>query len=250
MNRSIRKAFDVLSFITENPGRMSLVEMSVHLGMNKTTLYRFLTTLENMEILDRKDDCYIPGIKLFELGSKVPIKRLLVDKVHPILIRLTAEVNETVNLGELHNNQVLYLDKTESQRRMQIHTSIGSHTALHATALGKSILSILPGSLRETIINGLHFEKRTHHTITGPRELRTHVEKVWKDGYSTDCEEFEEGLHCAAVPLLLEELDFYGAVSCSGSTVRFTTQRMAELAGKLKETKEEIKNLFKKGESR
>lgn len=250
MNRSIRKAFEVLSFIAENPGRMSLAEMSAHLEMNKTTLYRFLTTLENMDILDRKDDRYIPGLKLFELGSKVPIKKLLVDKVHPIVIRLTAEINETVNLGELHNNQVLYLDKTESQRRMQIHTGIGSHTALHATAMGKSILSILPESLCETIINGLHFEKRTRHTITDPQELRTHVEKVWQDGYSTDCEEFEEGLHCVAVPLLLEELDFYGAISCSGSTVRFTTQRMAELAGKLKETTKEIRNLFKKGESR
>ena len=244
MNRSIRKAFEVLSFITENPRRMSLAEMSAHLGMNKTTLYRFLSTLEDMDILNRKDDRYIPGIKLFELGSKVPIKKLLVDRVHPILIRLTAEVNETVNLGELHNNQVLYLDKTESQRRMQIHTSVGSHTALHATALGKSILSILPESLRETVINGLHFEKRTNHTITDPRELRTHIEKAWQDGYSTDCEEFEEGLHCVAVPLLLEELNFYGAVSCSGPTFRFTPQRVVELAGKLKRTVEEIRALF------
>lgn len=244
MNQSIKKAFEILSFVVENPEKMSLSEMSASLRMNKTTLYRFLSTLESLDILSRKDEHYVPGIKLFELGSKVPVKQLIVARVHPVLSRLTAEVNETVNLAELRSNRVFYLDKTESLRSLQIQTSVGSYIALHATALGKSILSILPEALRESIIRQLDFEVRTPNTITEPAELRTQVEKVWTDGYSTDDEEWEEGLRCVAVPLLIEELNFYGGISCSGPTVRFTPQRIMELAEKLKEAITEIIKSF------
>jgi IclR family KDG regulon transcriptional repressor len=245
MNQTVKKAFEILSFVAENPQKLSLNQMARTMGVNKTTLFRFLSTLESIDILDKQGDYYVPGIRLFELGSKVPVKQLVVDKIHPLLLRLTAEVNETVNLGELNKNQVLYLDKIESQHSLQIHTSIGGYTDLHATAMGKSMLAILPGSLRETIISRLNFERKTPHTITEPEELRNHIEKVWTDGYSIDYEELEEGLHCVGVPLLLEKMNFYGAISFAGPSVRFTPQRMAELAVKLKETVNEIQEMFK-----
>ncbi|MCP5107093.1 MAG: IclR family transcriptional regulator [bacterium] len=244
MNSSIKKAFEVLAFIAENTEKMSLAEMGSRLGMNKTTLYRFVATLESLELLEKRDDRYVPGIKLFQLGSKVPIKPLMVDKVHPILIRLTAEVNETVNMGEFHKNQVLYLDKTESQRSLQIHTSVGGYIAIHASALGKSILAILPEDAREAIISRLDFQQKTGHTVTDAGTLRAHVEKARQLGYSTDDEEWEEGLRCVAVPVLIEPVNFYGAISCSGPTVRFTPRRIEELAQNLKEAVKEIRNLF------
>ncbi len=246
MNQSIKKAFDIVSFLVENPQKMSLMEMSQALKMNKTTLYRFLSTLEAIDILYKKDESYMPGIRLFELGSKVPVKQLLVDRIHPILSRLTSEVNETVNLGQLSSGQVLYLDKTESTRSLQIQSSVGNYIALHATALGKSILSILPETTRESTINRLAFTAKTPRTVTDPAVLRAHVEEARQKGYSTDYEEVEEGLICVAVPLHIKELEFYGAISCSGPTVRFNEARIRELAVKLKETAEVIKKRFHK----
>jgi IclR family KDG regulon transcriptional repressor len=248
MNQSVQKAFEILSFVVEHPQKLSLNRMAQALGMNKTTLFRFLNTLESLDILAKHDECYVPGIKLFEWGSKVPVKHLLVDQVHPLLRRLTLEVNETVNLGEFSNQQVLYLDKTESRRSLQIQTSAGSYTSMHTSALGKSILSILPPTLRQTVIQSLVFERKTRHTITDPRELTRQVEQVKETGYSTDREELEEGLHCVAVPLFIRTLNFYGAISCSGPTVRFTTERIAELAAKLNETVARIHTLFNTGE--
>jgi IclR family acetate operon transcriptional repressor len=248
MNQSVRKAFEILSFIVENPGTLGLNQMARALDINKTTLFRFLNTLESLEILTRQGDRYVPGIKLFEWGSKVPVKQLLVDKVRPLLRKLTAEVNETVNLAEFSNNQVLYLDKTESQRSLQIKTGIGSYTSLHCTALGKSILSILPETLVDDSIRRLNFVKKTSHTITNPETLRKQVNRVGVDGYGTDYEELEEGLHCVAVPLLIESMNFYGSISCSGPSVRFTPQRMEELARQLKLTADEIKKLFSTGD--
>lgn len=248
MNQSVRKAFDVLTYIIENPGKHSLKEMAAALDMNKTTLFRFLSTLESLDILTRWNDAYVPGIKLFEWGGKVPVKQILVDKVHPLLRHLTAEVNETVNMGQFSNNQVIYLDKTESERSLQIRTRVGGAISIHTSALGKSILSILPESMRDSVIRNLSFERKTPLTITDPAVLLKQVELVRQRGYSTDCEELEEGLHCVAVPLSIPSLSFYGAISCSGPSVRFTPQRMAQLASNLNRTVADIRALFESGE--
>ncbi len=244
MNRSVQKAFEILSYVVNNSQKQSLNQVARSLKMNKTTLFRFISTLEHIGMLSKRNDIYVPGIKLFEMGSKVPVKQLIVDKVHPVLCRLTADVNETVNMGELYNNRVLYLDKTESKRSLQIRTVIGGTNPLHATALGKSILSILPDELCETIIANLKFEKKTPATITDPELLKKHIADVRAKGSGTDYEELEEGLYCVAVPLMIRQLNFYGAISFSGPSARFTPQWMAELAVKLKETASEIKELF------
>lgn len=244
MNQSVKKAFEILAYVVDNPRRLSLNRMADELRMNKTTLFRFLSTLESIDILAKRGDMYVPGIKLFQMGSKVPVKQLIVDKTHPVLRRLTAEVNETVNMGQLSDNRVLYLDKVESSRSLQIHTRIGGFTELHASALGKSILSILPDELRDATIDSLAFESRTPHTITDRTVLMRHIEKVWKDGYATDREELEEGLHCVAVPLLIDSFGFFGALSLSGPSARFTEVLMAELAAKLNRAVREIKHIF------
>jgi IclR family KDG regulon transcriptional repressor len=245
MNQSVKKAFEILSYVVDNPRPQSLQQMAQALELNKTTLFRFLHTLESLNLLDKKGDRYVPGIKLFELGSKVPVKQLIVNKVHPLLVELTEAVNETVNMGELNNNQVLYLDKTESQRSLQIQTFVGNYIGIYCSALGKSVLSLLPEEKREHIISGLEFKRKTVNTITEPQKLLTVIGEVCENGYSTDKEEMEEGLNCVAVPLYIAELSFYGAISCSGPTVRFTPQYIESLALKLKETVEKIKKIFK-----
>jgi len=245
MNQSVKKAFEILSFVVDNQKRQSLQQMARILKVNKTTLFRFLHTLESLNLLDKKDGYYVPGIRLFELGSKVPVKQLIIDRVHTFLMELTNQVNETVNMGELKNNQVLYLDKTESQRSLQIQTNVGSYIGLYCSALGKSILSILPESMQNEIISGLNLIRKTPFTITDPRELTAEIREITRKGYSTDREEQEEGLNCVAVPLFISELGFYGAISCSGPTVRFTPKYIDSLANKLKETVEKIKLDFK-----
>jgi len=247
MNSSIQKAFKILSFVAANPQQMSLSEMSTALSINKTTLFRFMQTLQSLNLLEKKNGTYVPGIRLFELGSKVPVKQLIVGKARPLLVKLTEDVNETVNLGELNNQKILYLDKFESKRSLQIQTSIGSYISLHCTALGKSALSSLPESERKSIISHLVLEKRTKNTISDPRKLISYIEEVKKRGYSLDIEEWEVGLHCVAVPLAIPELNFCGAISFAGPSVRFTWARMAELAEQLKETVTKIKQAINLG---
>ncbi len=240
MNNTIKKAFEIVNLIEKNQGKYTLTDIVKTLGINKTTAFRNLKTLEELNILEKINNLYYLGISLFEMGSKVYLKQIIIEKIHPILRKLSEEVNETVNLAKIHNGMVLYLDKIESKRSLQIQSSIGDTLPLYCTSLGKSILSILPENEMLEIVNNIKFEKTTHKTISNPKKLIEQINKIKQIGHSIDDEEFEEGLICISVPLYLEHHNFYGSFSLSGPSIRFDRATLLRLAKILTNYKEII----------
>jgi DNA-binding IclR family transcriptional regulator len=187
---------------------------------------------------------YCLGMGLFELGNKVPVKQLVIDKIHPILKDLCDEVNETVNFAQLFRDSVLYLDRIESKRSLQVQFSVGDLVPLYCTGLGKAILSILPVEDLSRVLNRIELQKITPLTIKNKDELFTQIKDIKSQGYSVDNEELEEGLKCVAVPLSMEQMGFFGSISVSGPSIRFTRSQIKMLAGKLKSAVDTIKNQF------
>lgn len=240
MSNTIKKAFEIVKLIEKNQGKYTLTDIVKALGINKTTAFRNLKTLEELNILEKINNLYYLGISLFEMGSKVYLKQIIIEKIHPILRKLSEEVNETVNLAKIHNSMVLYLDKIESRRSLQIQSSIGDTLPLYCTSLGKSILSILPENEMMEIIKNISFEKTTNKTISNKIKLIEQINEIKLRGYSVDDEEFEEGLICISVPLYLKNHNFYGSISLSGPSIRFDQATLLKLAGKLKKYKDII----------
>ena len=242
MNSSIEKAFRIVKLIENNQGKYTLTDIVRIMGINKTTAFRNLKTLEELNILEKINNLYYLGISLFELGSKVYIKQIIIEKIHPILSDLSEEVNETVNLAKLHNGMALYLDKIESKRSLQIQSSIGDTLPLYCTSLGKSMLSILPEDEMMDLISQIKFEKTTGKTISNQKKLLEQINEIKLRGYSVDDEEYEEGLICIAVPLYLAHHNFYGSISLSGPSIRFNGNTLLKLSRTLKKYKEIIIN--------
>lgn len=153
VSNSVKKAFEIIRFISNNQGKLSLSELGRQLGMNKTTLFRYLETLELLNILEKRDSNWYLGIELFSLGHKVDANSRIVDRIHPQLQEISQRLNETVNLVGMYNNSALYLDKIESSRKLQMRSKLGDHLPLHCTSLGKAILSSLPMDEVDTILN-------------------------------------------------------------------------------------------------
>ncbi len=239
-NNSIIKAFKIIDVISETPNGLRLIDISKQLKYDKATTLRFLSTLESIGVLNKKDDKYFPGLKLFELGLKVPFKMIVAYKVHNILEDLSNELNETVNFGVLFENKVLYIDKIESNRSLQINTHIGNKISLHCTALGKAILSVLPENEFNIILNKIQLTKKTKHTIVKKEEFLKEIQTTKERGFSIDNEEFEEGLRCVSVPIRLKNIGFYGAISVSGPITRFTNEFIPVIGKTLKKYKEKI----------
>ncbi len=244
MSNSVKKAFEIIKFISENQGKLSLSELGRQLNMNKTTMFRYLETLELLNILERRDSNWYLGIELFSLGHKVDAKSRIVDRIHPYLQEISVRLNETVNLVGMYDNSALYLDKVESNRALQMRSQLGDHLPLHCTSLGKAILSTLPGAEVDKILGIIKLEPYTSHTVTSIEELKSQIDFVKTNGYSLEKEELEPGLSCIAVPLHIKSANFFGGLSFSGSPDRFTDEKVTELSGELKTLVSKILTMF------
>jgi DNA-binding IclR family transcriptional regulator len=72
---------------------------------------------------------------------------------------------------------------------------------LHCTAIGKLLLSRLPEQALESHLASGSLARYTATTITDPRRLKAELERIRRQKYSIDDQEFMSGVVCIAVPV-------------------------------------------------
>ncbi len=220
MSESAGKALDLLFYLAKTEGEVTLARLSRDTGMNKATALRYLAVLESRGVAERRGSGWSLGLALYELGTRVPVRSLVVERVRPFLERLARETGETANLACLAGGSAVYLDRAEANRSLRMRSAPGDRLPLYCTGVGKAILSILPDARARAILGSETLPRINERTIIDPEEVMKEAAQSKELGYGLDKEEFETGLTCMAVPLGLPESDFYGALSVSGPTAR------------------------------
>ena len=227
----LHKAFDVLDLLQSCDEVQSLDAIVAACGLPRSTTHRLLANLAARGYVE-KDDAgrYRLGLKLLALGATVRHRHSLRDIVRPFMIDLRDRFGETVNLGCLQGDEVLYLEIVESQHPIRVTGSLGVLDPVNATAIGKSIVAALPPARRPLIRN---WKCLTPSTILEQDEFRAELEKTHKRGYALDDEESMEGGRCIGVAILHGGNPVAG-LSVSGPISRLTRERIAEMAEALK----------------
>ena len=84
----------------------------------------------------------------------------------------------------------------------------------HALAMGKVVLALLePAGLTRYVARGL--KSFTPQTITSASVLAAELERVRRDGFALDREEFDEDFCCVAAPIFDEHHRFVAALGVS-----------------------------------
>ncbi len=220
MSESAGKALDILFYLANVGDGVTLARLSKETGMNKATALRYLNVLESKGVVERCASGWTLGLSLFELGSKVPVRQLVAEKVRPIIERLARESGESVNLAYLAGETAIFLDRAEANRSLRMRSMPGDRLPLYCTGVGKAILSQLSDDRIRAILGSSPLDRVTESTITEPEDVIDEVNKARELGFGFDKEEFEIGLTCYAMPLRLPGSDFVGAISISGPTAR------------------------------
>jgi IclR family acetate operon transcriptional repressor len=220
MSESAGKALDLLFYLAKTEGEVTLARLSRDTGMNKATALRYLAVLESRGVAERRGGGWSLGLALYELGTRVPVRSLVVERVRPFLERLARETGETANLACLAGGSAVYLDRAEANRSLRMRSAPGDRLPLYCTGVGKAILSILPEDRARAILGSAPLPRINERTVIEPEEIMSEAAVSRDQGYGTDKEEYEIGLTCFAIPISLPESDFYGAMSVSGPTAR------------------------------
>ncbi|MFC9978416.1 IclR family transcriptional regulator [Gordonia sp. NPDC127522] len=199
---------------------LSFSEIQRRTGIAKGTLHRVLGDMVEVRLLDRADDGYRLGGQLFELGMRASVGRGLLELAIPFLEDLYVRTRETVHLGVLDGNEVMYLSKIGGHRQAAAPSKLGGRMPVHCTAIGKVLLAHAAPDVRNAVLAG-PLPRHTPHTIVHPGVLNRQLERIVVEGVAFEAEESTLGIVCVAAPVRLAGGDAIAAISVTGPAVRF-----------------------------
>jgi DNA-binding IclR family transcriptional regulator len=189
----IARAAQILRALGDSTG-LSLAGIAENVGLARSTVHRIVLALE----AERLVTCNGPG--QYRLGPEIlhlaeACKIDLIRDVHPYIVRLSKELDETVDLSVRAGHLVTVVDQVIAMRRLRVEAALGRSFPLYCTASGKAILAALPDEVGQALVGG-SFEAVTPKTITNRAELLEQIAQVRKTGIAYDHEELSVGL-CA-----------------------------------------------------
>lgn len=177
--------------------------LSDALGLPKPTIHRLLATAEDEGFLQRAVDgrSYGPGKRLRNLAANTLSSQRIRTERLLIMQALAEEVGETCNLAAPSRHGMVYLDRVETHWPLRIQLPVGTQVPFHCTASGKMYLSSLRTDKLQRLLGSLQLERRTSRTLTDPDKLMEELSAIRAREYSTDNEEFMDGMCAVAVPI-------------------------------------------------
>jgi DNA-binding IclR family transcriptional regulator len=222
--RAVDHAVDVLEAMAKVGRAVGVSDLARMTGLSKATVHHLLATLEARRFVmrDPSSPLYRLSWALYELGSNVVRDVDLSRAARPYLDRLAVQTKESVLLGILDGDSVLYLDRGEAPMGLQMRANAGRRGPLHATASGKVLLANAsdPGLLERLLAKPL--PRLTTTTITDPDLLRKELAEVRAQQYATCWQEREVGLCSVAVPLRDYTGAVIGSLAVAGPATRLT----------------------------
>jgi DNA-binding IclR family transcriptional regulator len=231
--QTIERASSILDILGQSSQGISIRELSNKIKLPKGTTHRLLSSLSYFGYVhqDPKTRNYFLGLKLVELGQLLLSQLDLRKEAEPFLRALAEKTRETVHLVFLDRNEIVYIDKVETDQNptgLKMASRVGLRNPAHSCAVGKVLLAHFSEEELKTFIKEKGLPKRAENTITDPARLKEHLRNVRSQGYAVDDEENEKGIRCVAAPVYSESGKPVAAISISGPAFRITKKVIGE----------------------
>lgn len=239
--KTVDRLVEILDSFSSRPSGWSLVELSDHLGIPKSTLHRFLLALGDYGVLrrDPKDRRWRLGYRPLLWGRGAANHGALRPLARPVMESLAAATGETVLLTVYQSGEVVFIEKVESPHAVRLAVDVGTRRPPHAGASSKALMAFLPPDEIETIIQqGL--PRLSTNTITDPQALRAELARIREQGYAFSVEETDAGAWGVATPIRNPQGEVIAAIGIAGPTFRLTEAQIQKYIRLCRQAAEQI----------
>lgn len=241
MIQSLDRGIQILLFLAEK-SCAGITELAEALGVDKSTASRLVETLRarDMVRLDPETKKYRLGFRILHLGESLKDNLNVISIARPILMELSAQINESVHFCAFNNNLVYVMDQVRSSKNYALSATVGMVEPFHCSSVGKCILAFRRPETIRALLENYEFTKYTEHTITTKEALQENLERIRTLGYALDDEEMALGVRCLAVPVYDYRNSVRYSIGVSGpkanissATMETYIKRMVEATRKL-----------------
>ena len=241
---NLRNACRILKLLANSNEGMKSADIARSLKIPVTTTLRIMSTLHLEGYVRKHENNFELGPVLIQLGTVALAGTEIRNLAEPILKRLTEVTDETSHLALPCDGRSLIVAVEDSPHPLRASSRPGFLADLHCSSTGKTFLAFLYKDRLSDLYSKATPAKRTPNTRTTLAELRKETDATLKRGYSLDDEEFNPGVRCLAVPVFDADASVAAAIGITASTVRFTKDRIPEMAAHVKEAAAELSALL------
>lgn len=239
--QSVGRAADLLGAMADG-GWHALGDLAAAAGLAKGTAHNLVGALADTGLVehDPARGAYRLSLTLLAYGRAVERRLDLLPVLRPLLLRLSAETGETVNLALPRPTDVLIVESLEGTRHgVRVSSYAGTAAAYHSTACGRALLAHRPEAERRALYALGPLAAATPATVTEPARLERLLAAVRARGWAEEREENEPGACCVAAPVVGSHGAGTGgalaAISVAGPAARMDPDTTARLGATLRD---------------
>jgi len=199
----ILKAMEILKCFSPKKPEWTVNELGDRLNMNRTTVYRILTTLAAGGFVQANPNSgsYCLGSAIIGLSMSLYSNIDLKSAARHVLKDLAQKTKESVQLTIWHNDRVALIEQWESPFQIKVSVPIGTHFPAYCTATGKIFLASLPEKELNNYFSKVRLKHYTDKTNTCIDILKKELLKVAENQIAFDNEEYVNEMIGCAVPV-------------------------------------------------
>jgi DNA-binding IclR family transcriptional regulator len=241
--QAVDRAVLLLKAVAASATPPTVLELARACGINRSTAWRLLRTLEHHGLIDRDPvtQRYTVGYGAITIAAAVT-DDTLVRRVRPLLTDLSARTEESVTLAVAKRFNLVYVDQVDPPNLMAPNW-LDKPLPLHATSGGKAFLAWLGPDERHAILPE-ELPRYTPRTITRRSELERELEEVRRAGYALCVSEYEEFSSGASAAALNSRGYPMAVVNVWGPTPRNPVRKLHRMGREAVKTAEEIGKLL------
>lgn len=235
-SKSLEKGLKVLLLFNGETPVLTQSEIARKLGLNMTSTYRYINTLEELGVLEKDAIskqirpsllCGLLCSNLMRATNHLRMIQEYVDRIH-------RENNISIDVAYVVDDALMRIYHRAAEETLIYRLPDHSKNCLHNTALGKAYLASLPDDLLAETIDRLVFTIKTNKTIADKAALLKALQTVRARQYAMAQEEYLSGLLAIGAALRHPVSGKgVGAVSFDFSVLQHTAAQIEDKYGNL-----------------
>lgn len=196
--KSVRTGFRIIDIVQNHDGAR-IDELQEQLGLAKSTVHNYVSTLESMGYVVERDGVYHLGLRFLTHGMAAKSRLGVRPAVEDSLGSLAAVVDQPAWWITEEHGRGTFIGFAVPEGESPIYGRVGKRSYLHTHGPGKAILASLPEAYVKDIVEYHGLPTHTKETIGDASELETELARTRDRGYGVGDGEAALGIRSVGV---------------------------------------------------
>ncbi|MBA4542755.1 MULTISPECIES: IclR family transcriptional regulator [Thermoactinomyces] len=229
--RAAERALDILLCFAD-ASQLGMMEIAEKTGLNKSTVFRLLATLEAKGFVKRdpQSEKYRLGFRVWELSANLDQSDDPAVLFLPEMERLRDELDETVSLYIRDGGERVRIQAVESRQAIRRVAPVGARMPLAVGASSKVLMAYAGEEAVSKLLSSPDWPENLER-----EQYLEQLQKIREEGFAISVEEREAGTAAVSVPVFSKRGDLVAALAVSGPVSRMNIDKMIQFVPRMKE---------------